>query len=553
MNMDGPGVGGSNANSDGYRCQYSNPDFINANAYQRAMCYLGNNRTNPLLGDTIYEFHVHTNAQPDGGRAFSSPNSMHLGTHDSPSNAGLDTTSLGQLDALVTTNPINLSPAATSELSFKHQISMIDDRTVNSPGNETPDRAIVMVKKVNNSGVEQGDWIKIDPYQNVYHIQGTDNFTECVFDPIDDGSDEDDFFDPSDPFRRLGPSSTCFPSFVYTDLGNTTFDAPFDANLTGRATEVGGGLEGLVGPGTWVESKFDLARFRGFRLKMRFLYTSIAVDSAATNYNQLFGLPEGWPGDDGWYVDDITINNTLTTAATLDPDATADAPAGTCAGGCLGINAQLSSDLVADGHTVGAPGGAITLSAETSTVDSCIDGTLQFQFWSDDDTNGTLDGSDTLLRDWTDNAFLTDVPATGLDYAVKTRCTSSPASCTGVDTAFLTVGVNCPSSGNLGFNSIVGVDAAKANLTWGVASTIDAIEGSLDTLLSAGFATSVNTCLADNVSTNTISIANTPGSGSGLYYLVRGTGGGVFCNEGSSTWGDASRDAGLSGAANVCP
>ena len=81
----------------------------------------------------------------------------------------------------LTTNPFNLSTTDISVLSFKHQISMIDDRTVNSPGNETPDRALVMVKKVNNSGVEQGVWIKIEPYQNVYHIQGTDNFTECVF------------------------------------------------------------------------------------------------------------------------------------------------------------------------------------------------------------------------------------------------------------------------------------------------------------------------------------------------------------------------------------
>ena len=554
MNLDGLGVSGSNSNSDGYRCQYSDPDFINANAYGRIMCYLGNNRTNPLIGDTIYEFHVHTPAQPDGGRSFSGANSMHLGTHSNPSNAGFDTTSLGQLDALVTTNPVNLSTAATSELSFKHQISMIDDRTVNSPGNETPDRAIVMVKKVNNSGVEQGVWIKVAPYKNVYHIQGTDNFTECVFDPIDDGSTEDDFFDPTDPFRRTGPSSTCFPEFVYTDLGNTTFDAPFDANLTGRATEVGGGLEGNSGPGTWVESKFDLARFRGFRLKVRFLYTSIAVDSGATNYNQLFGLPEGWPGDDGWYVDDVSINNTLTTAATLAPDATVNNPSNICGAGCSGIATALSSDLADALHVVAAPGGVITLTAEASTVDSCVDGTLQYQFWTDDDLSGTLDSvNDTLLRDWTDYAFYTDVPAGDTDYAVITRCTSSPASCTGTNTAFLSVTVNCPSSGNLGFNSSVGVDAAKANLTWGVASTIDAIEGSLDTLLSAGFATSVNTCLADNVSTNTVSIANTPAAGSGLYYLVRGTGAGVYCNEGSSTWGSAARDTDLSGAANVCP
>ncbi len=58
MNIDQP-LAGSNANSDGYRCQYSDPDNINANAYGRDMCYLGNNATDPFVGDLMYEFHVH--------------------------------------------------------------------------------------------------------------------------------------------------------------------------------------------------------------------------------------------------------------------------------------------------------------------------------------------------------------------------------------------------------------------------------------------------------------------------------------------------------------
>jgi hypothetical protein len=378
MNIDQP-ISGHNDLSDGYRCQYSDPDNINANAYHRDMCYLGQNNTDPLVGDLIYEFHVHTFDMPDGGRAMSSPNSMHLGTHDDPSNAGKDTTSLGQLDAVVTTLPINLSAEATSTLLFKHQISMIDDRTVNVPGNETPDRVAVSVKKVDVSGVEQGWWIKIAPYKNVHHVQGTDLFFECRFDPIDDGSSEDDFFDPTDPFRRHGPSTTCFPEFTYSDMGNTRFDAPFDPLHIGDASEVGESFEGAVGPGTWVESRYDLARYRGLRLKLRYMYTSIAVDSPATNYNSLFQLPDGWVGDDGWYIDDIQVTNTLVSPATLAPD---DSPgfvpnSDACVTPCAGLGADLSSNL--GGHIVGIPGGVINLTAEASSVDQCL-GTLQYQF-----------------------------------------------------------------------------------------------------------------------------------------------------------------------------
>ena len=58
-----------------------------------------------------------------------------------------------------------------------------------------------------NAGTPFGTWIKIYPYENAYEHQGTDNFTNCTFDPIDDGNNEDSYFDPSDPNRRYGPSS----------------------------------------------------------------------------------------------------------------------------------------------------------------------------------------------------------------------------------------------------------------------------------------------------------------------------------------------------------
>ncbi len=549
MNLDAT-VSGTNAASDGYRCQYSNPDFINSNAYGRTVCFLGQS----FFGepDEWYDFHTHTPTNsPDGGRAFSGNDSLHMGSHPDAANAGFDTYHLSQLDAIATTNPVNLDTAATSVLSFKHQVSLIDSRTVNSPGGETPDRGVVMVKKVNNSGLEQGVWIKIFPYKNLYHSQGTDNFTECVFDPIDDGSNEDDFFDPTDPNRRLGPSSTCFPEFVFTDLGHTGFQSVYNPTQVGSATDgLGESFAGSVGPGTWVESAFDLSRFRGFRLKLRFLFTSIGVAAPGEDYNELFGLPEGWTGDDGWYIDDVTVTNALSNAATLGVDTATPAPAATCSTLCSGLSAALASNLPAD--TVAAPGGVVELTAEGSSATVCVDGTLQYQFWSDDNNNSLIEGTDTMLRDWTDNPVLVEVPPAETNYGVKARC-SSTNTCSGTDTAFLTVTVNCPASGNLGFNDPIGFNT-KTSIDWASAFTVDAIEGDLGTLLAgASFANSVNSCLVNDVNTNSVSAPNTPVLGSGFYYLVRQATAGTFCNEGTQTWGDAKRDGELPSDPDTCP
>src|SRR6185369_15387198 len=106
--------------------------------------------------------------------------------------------------------------------------------------------------------------------------------------------------------RRLGPSSTCYPEFVFDYLGDT--DAPFGANNIGNASE-GPGLPGSIGLGTWIESKFDLSRFRGRQIRVRWLFTSIKV-SDITTLEALFRWNPN-PGDDGWYVDDVRVTQTL--------------------------------------------------------------------------------------------------------------------------------------------------------------------------------------------------------------------------------------------------
>src|SRR4029079_1946995 len=107
--------------SDRFRCQYHDPDFVNSNSYGSTNCYMGG--FSPA--QNAYDWHVHTTASPDGGRAYLGNNSLHWGVH--PSTAGEDTTRLGQLDAIRITNTVNLGwNGVTSGLSFKHQVGLVD-------------------------------------------------------------------------------------------------------------------------------------------------------------------------------------------------------------------------------------------------------------------------------------------------------------------------------------------------------------------------------------------------------------------------------------------
>ncbi len=129
--------------------------------------------------------------------------------------------------------------------------------------------------------------------------------TNASFDPIDDGSTEDDFYDPLDPLRRLGPSSLCYDQWVFARLGETGED--FDEANVGNAT--GPGLEGESGLGTWVESSFDLSAYNGSSILIRFITNSIKAGSAETLEDLFYLNPH--PGDDGWFIDDIMVTGTV--------------------------------------------------------------------------------------------------------------------------------------------------------------------------------------------------------------------------------------------------
>ncbi len=561
----------NNTGSANLRCQYNDPDYVNSNSYGETTCWLGTATATFLEPQN---WHAHgdgdlTNA-PDGGRGTDDEFSLHWGVHSQPGNADFDTGRPGQLEFIRTTNPINLGHAGaggTPEMSFKHQVSLVDYRSVNVNVGEAGERGVVHVQLVDGAGTPQGTWQKVYPYQNLYDVQGTDNYIDCLFDPSDDGNDEEDFFDPADPDRRLGPSSTCYPEPSFGFQGDTDYRNPFNATASGAGSDpdkVFPGFStctGTCGGGTWMETKFDLSRFQGRRILLRFLATSIELNGVPT-YEQGFAPFNPDPRDDGWYIDEVAISPTLATPATLRVDTVDNSLLDACpVDNCGSVTPVLTLDPPSP---LATPGHMVELSGEDSTATSCVGGTLQFRFYLDVTPGGGFDGSDVLLRDWTDNPIYMDAPSSSQAYGLEVRC-SSDTLCEGF--ADETLNITCPDSTGTGsFKSTVRlvkdnvVDAGAGSKTvtitanWASSVKVQAVNGDLDALLGTGTYTgTVIGCLKNlsDPATTTFSDTNTIAPGNGIYYVVRGN----LCNNFSyGGEGEAvDRDAQIDADGNACP
>ena len=305
--------------TDGYRCQYSDPDWPQSGSSQlpdaAENCMFGNSE---LHADATFWGLSGPVFSPLGGRGFGGFHSMFFGIDLGPPDNW--TTPLTVMEAARTIDPIHLAwgGATSPQLSFMHQVSLIDWRTASLADGESYDRGVVMAQLADAAGSPVGPWIKIEPFQNVYHAVNAPFIFQCTFDPVDDGTTEDDFFDPTDPSRRYGPSSTCYPELTFTHVGETSNN--FDPANVGRVD--GPGHQGLWGIGTWIESKFDLGRFRGRSVRLRYVYTAIqGGNEEIDQWEEIFDLDDA-PGDDGWWIDDVTVADALTAAATVSADDT---------------------------------------------------------------------------------------------------------------------------------------------------------------------------------------------------------------------------------------
>jgi hypothetical protein len=153
--------------------------------------------------------------------------------------------------------------------------------------------------------------------------------------------------------NRRGPSSTCANERVFSFIGST--EGAFNPSAVGRAD--GPGLAGSAGPGTWIESRFDLSRFRGRSTRVRFLATTTAL--GGVGYDTWASAGFTGAGDDGWWIDDVQISGASAIAGTvtndthdnagLTLDADLDGADDHCEDNCVGASNPTQSDLDGDG------------------------------------------------------------------------------------------------------------------------------------------------------------------------------------------------------------
>ena len=553
--------------SNGFRCQYNDVVCNVGASYGCPDCFLGF-ASDPTTG--VNDWHVHKNNAANGnvGRAYTGVQSLHYGVHVGTT-AKRDTTRLKQLDAIRMTQPVNLPAAAAApELVFAHQVSLVDDRLItNIQAGEATDRGVVEIQLANTAGAPVGSWIKLTPYENEYDQQGTDDYFNCTFDPTDDGNNEDSYFDPLDPNRRYGPSSTCFPEFVYARSGCTDYRSPasggtcpVDNSNIGLAFD-GPGLKGGGGladnPGTWVKPRFSLISFANRQVRVRFLITTIELGT--TNTWDLAVQRDDLISDDGWYIDDVRIEQALASPVTLTVDTA------TVTGLSCGACSNVTPAIVATPPTSAGPGGVVTLSARSSAIDVCLGGVPQFQFWREGGDGIVGNGDDVLLRDYTDDAFLLDAPQVNTRYGVRVRCSSDPACDASGNGTFTTVVVTCPTTGaakaklaqtlHVDKASLAGAEPDQsATVSWGTITSVDVIRGNLaalrasQTTVSCGpsgcdgdgsFTGTVQACIANDQVIASIA-DNSPAAapGASFYWLARPTAT-TYCNEVGISWSAA--------------
>ena len=293
------------AGADGWRCQYNDPDNPASGTFGTGIaltCYPSYPDSTFLIV-TDHDGTVWWEASND--RSYTGVGSLHFGLGAS--------TPAAVIEAVRTTAPINLGVGNPS-LSFKHQVSLFGD--ANGSLNGAGDRAVVQIQLADAIGDPVGPWTKLQPYENGYDATAT-QFFNCAFDPIDDGNTEDTLYLG---FDALGPSSTCTPGYVFSFLGDVQF-AFSEFNL-GDA-DPGSGLEGELGAGTWVQSTVDLSAYRGKRVRLRFLISSLKVDAPNGLIDDNTGT---WLAGQplGWWIDDVRIDDTLPDPATYGVDANAN-------------------------------------------------------------------------------------------------------------------------------------------------------------------------------------------------------------------------------------
>ncbi|MDQ7007713.1 MAG: hypothetical protein Q9Q40_10800 [Acidobacteriota bacterium] len=577
-------TGDDPAELDGTRCQYNDPaNPFGNNTDPADFCELGEGYSN-----SANEWHLEsiTGCTSQGVAGCPATDDVFLGGAKSinpgaPSNGTNSlalsfvnyspepfddnhSTYMNRMRWIETANSIQLG-LGNPELSYWTQMSILDGRLF--VGLDHPDAfdAGLTYICVDDNGnnecdtLETGDlsgserWEPLRAYLNTEQSWRFPNFINCMYEPSDDGSNEDDFFNNS---VDLGPSSTCFPNLSDTCVGRTRKDSDFSAILgstlvflsdncfpeTGEIdSEVAGIYEVGAGPGIWAHKKYDLTPWQGRQVLIRF-----------------HASPGGLPGfdfcadtfvcgnrDDGWYIDMFEITGTRSAPSTVSVDNATHGTGATCptnncttataraavlpyprndknsqpkpALACTDTAAQycdFDRDGVSDASSStalsGAGGHAVFLDASKSATDTCFGGAIEYRF----ETGGTV------VRDWLTDPTVLVNPVYTTTYDVLVRCSSTP-SCQ--DSVQVTVDTGNTQVTDCYATGLV-FSANKTDFSW----TADANAGCDGT----GYDTSKGdvaslpgsfsgSCFHGNLATTSDSDPANPAAGSATWYLAR--------------------------------
>jgi hypothetical protein len=512
------------------------------------------------------DWHIHNELAPDitgATKAHSGRNSLHYGRHRDIDNDGdIDTSFRLNRQIAFVTRDLNLDIEGTFELDFWHIAELMGYEYFagyQPAGDSGNDRSIVEIQADNNFDPdidEFGAWERLEPLLNPYDATQDQYYTTSAsFDPGDD-------INPADPFNRQ--NTMCYPLYSFMQQGSSRgIDFQNCTDGDGDGTNDCGDVEGRTNParrgpgftepsapdpntpgrerGVWSHVKFDLARYAGRHIRLRFVVSTIDDVDTFISYIErfdggtaLYGRDPQVQSDDGWYIDDIRVTGTVPEEVflTIDRSVPLTVPPSprfegavcpTDPGSTLGYcdPAQVQAIPSASPPYSLAPGSLVHLNGAGSQMSVCRNGTILYR-WRE----GTK-----VLQEFSTNPTVEVTPAATTTYALEVAC-SQDLSCsrsatltvpvyTGVDTG---VSVTAQNPGNTELRWLT--PPLPAPLDTGLAAQFRVLRGGFGvgfTPINADFS---DMCLLGTVTGGTAGQVNTffdatvPAARSGLYYLV---------------------------------
>jgi hypothetical protein len=420
----------------------------------RLICPADQNNGAPIGGirPDALDWHVHTvrtsdingtdtTARGDQPKAFRGQNSLHWGRHVLVPNQRVatfgDTYCLQCMNAFVLDRQGGLflnnlsTPEQPLKLSFWHIDEQCDQDCFTGFITGTADEFVIVEARSDldfGSGTSFGPWERIEPSINPYDGQQDTAYFTPSYEPPDD----------TNPLNQVDKETTmCSPLFVYVAQGSAKgTDATNCTDGDGNGFQDCGAIaaaknpierrpdrvsRGEAGVGVWAFTSFDLDRYAGRHVQLRWIASTLDGNDQFTSYLETTSSPFNPPSasfDDGWYVDDIKLSGLVPNELSYSVDLTNGDGSGTvytCQTPAPGGPACAVSGLfvAADPASSEAPGSTVTLTALGNVI-GCPAGESQVRWLR----NGIE------IQPFSSDRSIVDSPFTSTSYSVEMRCST---------------------------------------------------------------------------------------------------------------------------------